>query len=77
MESGSGLLGDLLPDPLMDDSLVRSSGHDSPGLSMQRQVTSGSMDATPRPTHAMASDSYYAGVRSGREDSSASTGRTW
>eukprot|EP00969_Alexandrium_andersonii_P165944 7333272-Alexandrium_andersonii.AAC.1 len=41
MEFGSDLVADLfgpLPDPLMDDSLVRSSDHDSSGIAVQRHA---------------------------------------
>eukprot|EP00969_Alexandrium_andersonii_P100599 4437905-Alexandrium_andersonii.AAC.1 len=55
MESASGMLADLLgplPDPLFDDSLVRSSDHDSIGTSMQRQVISRRAIATSHSPHA-------------------------
>eukprot|EP00969_Alexandrium_andersonii_P358778 15451751-Alexandrium_andersonii.AAC.1 len=44
MESGRDMLSDLLgplEDPLQDDSLVRSSDHDSSLVSVQRQILCG------------------------------------
>eukprot|EP00969_Alexandrium_andersonii_P312066 13787875-Alexandrium_andersonii.AAC.1 len=74
MDSGMDLLSDLLGplgDPLQDDSLVRSSDHDSSVSSVQRQVISRSAHATSH-TRAMLS-AQVSGGRNGVQDRSPPT----
>eukprot|EP00969_Alexandrium_andersonii_P264017 11669520-Alexandrium_andersonii.AAC.1 len=78
MESGMDLLSDLLgplEDPLQDDSLVRSSDHESSVESVQRQVISRRAHATPH-SHAMVSD-HTQGGRSSVQDCSPPTAPSW
>eukprot|EP00969_Alexandrium_andersonii_P178991 7913311-Alexandrium_andersonii.AAC.1 len=78
MDSGMDLLSDLLgplDDPLQDDSLVRSSDHDSSIRSAQRPVISRSAHATSH-THAVVSD-HVSGGRSGVQDRSPPTTPSW